>query len=491
MRVIKGPAGSLISTNDPELPVPELLAELLEAVARCDRTARPFFYEVGPSNATLRGEVPIGAPIRFADGTARHGQVSRGEVSSTPPTAGDAPPERVRMLIETAGVPGVRCFLDPLAVSVNAVTGTEEDQQALAREMLDLASRAGVRTARFDSGRIGSAHGDDRGPFAAFAALRSDLGGAEDTQPVLFVVDARSMRAELSELLELGHARAELTILLLNAPASPAFVLLAGSPAVAYLRAPDSGSVALGQEIRSALEIGVLGPTEIRGGDGSLVGRPRLSELVVYLAMHPGGVSTKTWSAALWPERRVPPQTVANRLSEARGLLGFAADGRPRLRRTGERHFVSEVDTDWSRFVRLAASRSPADWRAALGLVRGRPFGDLAEGSWTVLEGFVGEIEAAVVDCALRLGEHCLSNGDPDGASFAAQMAVRASPWDERLHRLLMRAADAAGNRSGVEEILRHLALLLEVDGDPLLGVHPETAALYGQLSGRSPSSRH
>ncbi len=116
---------------------------------------------------------------------------------------------------------------------------------------------------------------------------------------------------------------------------------------------------------------------------------------------------------------------------------------------------------------------------------RGRPFDDLAEGNWTILEGFVGEIERVVVELALRLGEHCLGEGDVDGASFAAQMAIRASPWDERLHRLLMRAADAAGNRAGMDEILRHLALVLEVDGDPLGGVHPETAALYARLSGR------
>jgi hypothetical protein len=32
---------------------------------------------------------------------------------------------------------------------------------------------------------------------------------------------------------------------------------------------------------------------------------------------------------------------------------------------------------------------------------------------------------------------------------------------------------------------LRHLALVLEIDGDPLRGVHPETAALYARLSGR------
>ena len=50
----------------------------------------------------------------------------------------------------------------------------------------------------------------------------------------------------------------------------------------------------------------------------------RLTELVVYLALHDRGAMTRAWSSALWPDRQVPAQTVSNRLSEARQLLGFA-----------------------------------------------------------------------------------------------------------------------------------------------------------------------
>ena len=69
--------------------------------------------------------------------------------------------------------------------------------------------------------------------------------------------------------------------------------------------------------------------------------------------------------------------------------------------------------------------------------------------------------------------------------ALAAHQGLRAAPWDERLHRVLMRSADLAGNRAGVEATLRHLALVLEVEGDPLRHVHPETAALYARLVGR------
>jgi len=99
------------------------------------------------------------------------------------------------------------------------------------------------------------------------------------------------------------------------------------------------------------------------------------------------------------------------------------------------------------------------------------------------MEGIVAEIEQRVVECGLDLGRALLRSNDPDGAAWAAQMALRCAPWDERLHRLLMRAADAAGNRQGIDAALRHLALVLEIDGDPLKGVHPQTAALYGRLA--------
>jgi hypothetical protein len=232
----------------------------------------------------------------------------------------------------------------------------------------------------------------------------------------------------------------------------------------------------------SPIEVAILGPTEIRGVDPTLRGRPVLSELVVYLALHPGGAATRSFSAAVWPDRIVPAQTIANRLSEARQLLGFAPDDRPRLRKDGDRHQIADVGTDWERFATLARCDDPESWRIALSLVRGRPLFDLPQGQWAVMEGFVAEIELAVVECGLNLGRALLRTGDGEGAAWAAQMALRCAPWDERLHRILMRAADAAGNRQGIDAALRHLALALEIDGDPLSRVHPQTAALYQRL---------
>ena len=90
-------------------------------------------------------------------------------------------------------------------------------------------------------------------------------------------------------------------------------------------------------------EVGVLvlGPVEIIGSPESLEGRPLLKELIAYLACHPDGTTGEACATALWPERRVPAQTLANRLHEARRALGTRTDGSPRLIRSGGRHVLS------------------------------------------------------------------------------------------------------------------------------------------------------
>ena len=152
----------------------------------------------------------------------------------------------------------------------------------------------------------------------------------------------------------------------------------------------------------SVIEVSVLGNVLINGAPESFRHRRRLTELVAYLAMHPDGATTDAFATALWPERRVPLQTLANRLSEARRALGSASDGRPRLRKRDKRHLIVEFDTDWDLFRDLASEGRGADsWRRALALVRGRPFDGLEQGEWTQLEGFAAAVEASVVGVAV------------------------------------------------------------------------------------------
>jgi len=240
------------------------------------------------------------------------------------------------------------------------------------------------------------------------------------------------------------------------------------------------------------VEVRVLGPVEVAG-----VARPFTRafamELVVYLALHPDGATTDRWSEALWPDRLMAAPSLHSTASAARRSLGVSANGTDHLPRSHGRLALGPgVTTDWARLQRLAARDTPADRRAALRLIRGRPFEGLRGGAaeWALLEGFVASIEAVVVDLAQRHADWCLETGDPASAEWAARQGLRVSAYDERLYRVLLRAADAAGHPAGVEAAFEELVRLVAEDIEPLDAVHPETLELYRRLSRRAGTRR-
>lgn len=252
------------------------------------------------------------------------------------------------------------------------------------------------------------------------------------------------------------------------------------------------------------VEVRVLGPAEVRGAAGPFR-RAWTLELVVYLAMHRRGATSDAWAAALWPERLMASPTVYSIASAARRALGRSRCGEDHLpRRHGRLQLSPTVGTDWERLCQLAAGLDPEGWERALSLVRGRPFQGLRDPDWTVLEGIAAEVEDGVVDLALRLAERRLAAGDGRRAAWAARRGLLASPYDERLYRILLRAADLQGNPAGVEAAMAELVLLVaggdagspavagharRADRHPPVAaadlVHPDTATLYRALSRR------
>ncbi len=244
----------------------------------------------------------------------------------------------------------------------------------------------------------------------------------------------------------------------------------------------ETGQTELGR--RPEIEVAVLGPVEVRGA-ARLFTRVWAKELVVYLAMHPGGVSNETWATALWPDRLMAASSLHSTASVARRSLGQALDGGDHLPKGHGRLALSDtVRTDWDRFVQLADSDGPG-WHQAMELVRGRPFDGLRASDWPILEGLSAAIEASVVDVASRLATSCISRGDAAGAEWAARKGLLVSPYDERLYRMLLRAADLAGNPAGVEAVMSELVHLVADGVEPFDSVHPETSELYRSLSRR------
>ncbi|MDA8379603.1 MAG: hypothetical protein M0020_02025 [Actinomycetota bacterium] len=260
------------------------------------------------------------------------------------------------------------------------------------------------------------------------------------------------------------------------------------APATASRMAASRSTTVAG--VPPGVEVRVLGPVEVAGCERPLA-RAWTTELVVYLAMHRGPVANDVWATALWPDRLMAPASLHSTASAARRALGRSGDGSDHLPH-GRGHLClgPHVVTDWESLCTSALSEDETKWASGLELVRGRPFEGLRGADWAILEGLAAWIEAEVVDLAERLGSLLLTQGDADGAEWAARQGLRVSRYDERLYRILLRSADLAGNPAGVEATMEELVHVVDEDVEPYDAVHPQTWALYRELSRRGKAQR-
>jgi len=238
------------------------------------------------------------------------------------------------------------------------------------------------------------------------------------------------------------------------------------------------------------VEVRFLGRVDVVGSDQPIEGGRPL-DLIAYLAVHPEGADGDRLKTVLWPPNRPAPaaKTFANVVSLTRGLIG----ARHFPAATSEVYRLAKtVTTDVARFTALVShardqvpAKAAATLRTALEMVRGEPFAGATQGfHWVQPEGHYARIEALVVDTAHRLVELCLAAGDPSGADWAARQGLLASPGNEILYRDRMRAGDAAGNPTAVHAAMAELCDVLEAD-DPTDRVHPDTLALYDELTSK------
>ena len=218
--------------------------------------------------------------------------------------------------------------------------------------------------------------------------------------------------------------------------------------------------------------------------------RQRALEAISYLALREAAVDREDLEISLFPDGANASKTVYNTVSSARSLLGDDLFPPPQ----GGRYELSPaVMTDYGLLCELVAeaddtedARAAAELLAqALSLVRGEPFTGVGRGyAW--VGPHRGMIVTQVVDAAEELAEVRLATGDWRSAEWAARQGLRAFPSDERMYRLLMRTARAAGNVPGVQRVFRELCAVL---ADPDVGVepedtlHPETIELLEELT--------
>lgn len=224
---------------------------------------------------------------------------------------------------------------------------------------------------------------------------------------------------------------------------------------------------------------------------------PRGLETICYLALRDGPVDREDLEAALFPAGDNAARTYHNAVSSARRALGEDLFPLPEARHY---HLAERVVTDYGLFCDLVDRANHTEepkasaelLTDALGWVNGEPFtGPGRAYAW--VGPHRGMIVAQVIDAAETLAEIHLDDGAWRAAEWAARQGLRAFPCDERMYRILMRAAAAAGNTPGVERAFREL---LHVLADPDQGVepedtvHPETLDLLAQLTTHARAGR-
>ena len=238
---------------------------------------------------------------------------------------------------------------------------------------------------------------------------------------------------------------------------------------------------------KGRLDVQILGPLVIAGAAEQL--QPKQAELVLALALAaPAGLSNSALCSMLGadPDHPKPSDAVRQIITRTRRRLGRASDGHEQIIHVGNGQYRlhPEASLDWSRFQELTRSGRADDLRAALALVRGQPF----TGSyfWWIDIPLIETVRAEVVDAAETLAEFDLGAGSPRLAARAARAGLAAEPSAEPLWRAVMRAEDAGGNQAGVTEAWRRCLDAIEdiaPGGEP----HPDTAALYRQLTAGRP----
>ena len=272
--------------------------------------------------------------------------------------------------------------------------------------------------------------------------------------------------------------------------------------------------VALSAPLPDAAPAGHLTPGSAAEVDITLLGRTRVSapgtieperlgpatELVVFLATHPGGVHPNVLAAAIWPRGAIREARDAA-LAGARDWLGTDDIGRPQLATdaSGRLRLGSGVRVDWQVFCTLMAQAAAgagghdeeAALEQALSLVSG-PFMDGREPgryAWLAGDGLEYEAAARVADAAHRLSRLRLARGDPGGAMDASRAGLRLAFDDELLWRDLLTAAHATGREQLLRAVVAELCARTALD-EVLPRMAPETEALIDELlpSWRSPA---
>ena len=255
--------------------------------------------------------------------------------------------------------------------------------------------------------------------------------------------------AELLDDAAVGHLSMSDLAVDAKEPLGPRDALGGGEPAAASDTPAEESHLVLPFDELAPSEtdlrpmVRVLGAVNIDNMDHQ--GRRKVVELVVYLALHPDGVSADRLSEALWPDQPPKPDTLIRNVAYARTALGRDSNGDhhlPRMKAAEGRYRLGpEVRCDLLELTTLSKrARESTDvdeqirlLTEALALVRDKPFDSVIDYEWAWAENFVAVAEGEVEDAASLLSERLTHVGRVSDADRARLVGLRGAPNGTRL----------------------------------------------------------
>ncbi|MGV8966597.1 MAG: LysM peptidoglycan-binding domain-containing protein [Cellulomonas sp.] len=235
----------------------------------------------------------------------------------------------------------------------------------------------------------------------------------------------------------------------------------------------------------------LLGRVSVKGAAHARVDRERRNtELVAFLVCNPGA-STEQVDDVIGHGARVEPSNRNAQISRARSWLGSDRGGQPYLKKV-ENHDDYRLDpaikSDWDEFLTLAnrglaqGKDGALDLRAALALVRGRPFLGVPPGTYDWAEALAHEMIDTITDVAHALALISIDAHDYRGAQRAATIGLTANPCNEELFRDAIAAAHYAGDHDEADRLVVSLRTRIE-QIDPDSDLEDETIELLELLA--------
>jgi hypothetical protein len=260
---------------------------------------------------------------------------------------------------------------------------------------------------------------------------------------------------------------------------------------------PDVSAAPAAQLIPGAMmpvEICLLGPVSVRAPGTIEPDRVALAtEIVVFLAAHPGGVHPNVLTGAIWP-RGVTPEVRDAALARAAAWLGGTAGrGHLVIDPAGRLLLGPQVRVDWQVLRALVARAGPGQagggqgeagyLERALAEVRGQLLDGRDPGRYALLatDDLEYEVTALVADTAHRLSALRLAAGDFPGAMEAARQGLRLAFNDELLWRDLLIAVHATGEVAALRAVVGEVSARAALD-DVLPRMAPETESLIDEI---------